>query len=284
MAANSELLMNGNTGWLGGFPNLLKKENQRWWGTRSWWIQFVLWLVIINGVIFAIYKTPIEQMYGSESGDTNPADLEMMRMMQAKPELIGLIPYMRLAGMVLVIGVVVMAQSAMIAEKHSGTAAWVLSKPVSRSAFVLSKVAGYGLGVIGVMGFLLGAVLYGQIWLMTGVLIPPLAFVGMISLMLLNLFFYLTLTILLGTLFNARGAVLGIPFLLLFIYVIIPGIPSWLAAIMPWNLMDNLTYPALALSVVQGQPLPTIIPLVVTILWCLLFTGIALWRFNREEF
>lgn len=284
MATNSELLMSGDSSWLGGFTNLLMKENHHWWGTRYWLVQFIIWLVIINGLIAYIYQTPVEEMYGSDSENTSEAEQETMRLMKQKPELVALIPYMRLAGLAMVIGVVVVTQGAMISEKQNGTAAWVLSKPVSRSAFVLSKVAGYGLGVLGVMGVLLGAVLYGQIWLSTGVLVPLLPFAGMLSLVFLDLFFYLTLTILLGTLFNSRGAVLGIPFILLFSYLIFPGIPPWLAEIMPWNLVDNLTHPALALTIVQGQPLPTVTPLIATIIWCLLFTGVALWRFNREEF
>ncbi len=53
---------------------------------------------------------------------------------------------------------------------------------------------------------------------------------------------------------------------------------------MPWNLLDNLTYPSLALTLVQGQPLPTVVPIIATVAWCLLFIGIAVWRFTREEF
>ncbi len=284
MAGNNELQMWGPISWLGGFPNLLKNENRRWWGTRLWMIQFLLFLVIVNGVIFAVYRTPIEEMYGQDSENASQAEQETMLTMKQKPELIGLIPYMRLAGLIMVIGVVVVAQNALISEKQSGTAAWVLSKPVSRSAFVLSKVAGYGLGILGVMCVLLGAVLYGQIWLTTGVRIPLLSFAGMLSLVFLNLLFYLTLTILLGALLNSRGAVIGIPFILMFSYMIIPGIPDWLAQVMPWNLTDNLTYPALALTVVQGQPLPTLTPVLATIIACVLFTILAIWRFNREEF
>ncbi|MGE5223887.1 MAG: ABC transporter permease [Omnitrophica WOR_2 bacterium] len=284
MAGNREFQMYGTVSWLGGFPNLLKNENRRWWGTRLWLIQFLLFLVIVNGVVFVVYRTPVEEMYGPDSENASQAEQAEMQTMKQKPELIGLIPYMRLAGLVMVVGVVVVTQSALISEKQSGTAAWILSKPVSRSAFVLSKVAGYGLGIFGVMCVLLGAVLYGQIWLTTGVRIPLLLYAGMLSLVFLNLLFYLTLTILLGALFNSRGAVLGIPFILLFGYMLIPGIPAWLAQIMPWNLLDTLAYPALALTVVQGQPLPTLTPILATIISCVLFTVLALWKFNREEF
>lgn len=284
MASNSELQMRNTSSGLGSFSNLLGKENHRWWGTRFWLIQFIIWLVIINGIIAMIYRTPVDDMVGSGSEGTSQAGQVMVQKMKDNPELVGLIPFMRLAGLGMVLGVVVVSQSAIISEKQSGTAAWVLSKPVPRSTFILSKVAGYGLGILGVMCVLIGAVLYGQIWLTTGVLIPPLSFVGMFSLVFLDLFFYLTLSIMLGSIFNSRGAVVGLPLILLFSYMIFPNIPTWLMGIMPWNLMDNLHQQAIALSVVQGQPVHSIIPVVASILWCLFFIGISLLRFRREEF
>jgi ABC-2 type transport system permease protein len=160
----------------------------------------------------------------------------------------------------------------------------VLSKPVSRSALILSKLAGNALGIFGVMGVLLGAATYGQIGLTTGVLLPVLPFAGMLGLLFLYQLFYLTLTIMLGTLFNNRGAVLGIPLVLIFGYQIMLGIAPWLGAIMPWNLVTTLAYPALALAIAQGNPLPTVIPLLATLAWCILFTLIAVWRFRQEEF
>jgi len=284
MASNSELLIRGESSWLGGFTNLWGKENHRWWGTRYWLVQLIIWMFIINGITFFIYRTPVEEMYGPDSGEASETEQAELQMMQQHPELLGLIPFMRLAGLGMVIGVLVIAQGAIIREKQSGTAAWVLSKPVSRTAFVLSKLAGLGLGIFGVMCVLIGAILYVQIWLTTGVQIPVLHFAAMFSLVFLDLFFYLTLSIMLGTIFNSRGALIGIPLILLFTYMIIPNLPVWLMEVMPWNLLDNLNQPALALSVVQGQPIQSFSPLIATVLWCTSFIGVAIWRFHREEF
>jgi ABC-2 type transport system permease protein len=282
MASNSEFISRGYSSWLGGLSNLWGKENRRWWGTRFWLVQLIIWVLIINGITFAVYQIPVEEMYdNTESGETGPATLETVIQ---HPELLGLVPFMRLAGLGMVIGVLVIAQGAVIGEKQGGTAAWVLSKPVSRSAFVLSKLAGFGLGIFGVMCVLIGITLYVQIWLSTGVLIPPLRYAGMIGLVFLDLLFYLTLSIMLGTFFNSRGALIGIPLILVFSYMIIPNIPAWLIAIMPWNLLDDLTQQALALSVVQGQPIQSLTPLFATVLWCIGFIGVAIWRFQREEF
>ncbi len=284
MASNSEFFVRSNSTWLGGFCNLWGKENRRWWGTRYWLIQLIIWVLIINGITFAVYQLPVEEMYGSESSETSATEQAEIELMTQHPELIGLIPFMRLAGLGMVIGVLVIAQGAIIGEKQSGTAAWVLSKPVSRTGFILSKLAGFGLGIFGVMCLLEGAILYIQIWLTTGVQIPMLCYAGMLGLVFLDLFFYLALSIMLGTIFNSRGALIGIPLILVFSYMIIPNIPTWLISLMPWNLLDDLSYPSLALSLIKRQPLPTVIPIIATVIWCLLFIVIAIWRFNREEF
>ncbi len=284
MATNVELKTVCSQGWLQGFANLFSKESYRWWRTRFWFIQLVIWLVIINGVMALIYRMPAAQLFAGDPQTLSPADQQVMREILQHPEQIGLITFVRLVGIATVVGVVVIAQDAIISEKHSGTAAWVLSKPVSRSALVLSKLAGSALGIFGVMGVLLGAAAYGQIALTTGVLLPVLPFAGMLGLLFLYQLFYLTLTIMLGTLFNNRGAVLGIPLVLIFGYQIMLGVAPWLGAIMPWNLVATLEYPALALAIAQGNPLPTATPLLATLAWCILFTLIAVWRFSREEF
>jgi hypothetical protein len=54
-----------------------------------------------------------------------------------------------------------------------------------------------------------------------------------------------------------------------------------LADVMPWRLLMDLGQ---AEAILQGQPLPTAAPIIATPLWCVLFTGVALWRFRREEF
>ncbi len=287
MASNSEFIPRGYSRWLGGFTNLWNKENRRWWGTRYWLVQLIIWVIIVNGITFAVYQLPVEEMYESEPtgpGETSTTAQAEIELMTRYPELIALIPFMRLAGLGMVIGVLVIAQGVIIGEKQSGTAAWVLSKPVSRTGFVLSKLAGFGLGILGVMCLLVGVILYIQIWLTTGVQIPLLRYAAMIGLVFLDLLFFLTLSIMLGTIFNSRGALIGIPLIVVFSYMIIPNIPAWLIAIMPWNLLDNFSQPALALSVVQGQPVQSFAPLVATTLWCIGFIGVAIWRFEREEF
>jgi hypothetical protein len=38
----------------------------------------------------------------------------------------------------------------------------------------------------------------------------------------------------------------------------------------------------LAFALAIGQPLPTLTPIIASVLWCLIFTALAIWKFQRE--
>lgn len=63
------------------------------------------------------------------------------------------------------------------------------------------------------------------------------------------------------------------------------GIAPWLADITPWGFLTSATSrtPSIALVALGRAGLP-LRPIVATVIWCVLFTAIALWRFGREEF
>ncbi len=109
-----------------------------------------------------------------------------------------------------------------------------------------------------------------------------LAGLGLITLLLM---FYLSLTLMLGTLFRSRGPVIGIPMVLVFGNQL-AGLLPWLKMVMPWNLVMDLgpDQPALAVMLVQGQALPTVTPIIGTAVLTVVFIAVALWRFEREEF
>jgi hypothetical protein len=115
---------------------------------------------------------------------------------------------------------------------------------------------------------------------------PPVPFLAALSLVFLNLLFYLALTLMLGTLLSGRGLVIGIPLAILFGYQFLLAPAPWLADIMPWVLTQPTgpNSPSLAIVLALQQPLPTILPIAATIVWIVLFVVVALWRFERIEF
>jgi len=250
-------------GWGMGLGNMLAKELAAWYRTRRWWIQCLLWLFILNvgGIDLNIRGDNSVEQAGSS--------------------------FLVMAGFGLSIAAISMAQDSILGEKHSGTAAWVLSKPLRRPAFVLAKLIAIGLGIL-VTGIILpGAVAYFQLTHSGMQGLTLLGFAGALGLAALHMLFYLTLALMLATLFNGRGPVLGISLGILISGLMIlffPKTPGLLLAILPWRLVMPLGEGPLAGYLALGAPLPTLAPIIATILWCLLFTAVAIWRINREEF
>ena len=59
MASTTVLQPVKERGWRRGFANLLRKENGEWWRTRRWWLQSLLWLLIINGILAVGLTFPV---------------------------------------------------------------------------------------------------------------------------------------------------------------------------------------------------------------------------------
>jgi ABC-2 type transport system permease protein len=281
MASNNEFQLIGNQGRLQGFTNLLGKENHLWWRTSRWWLQTLIFLAISNGILFVVIgiapKMENPPGHGSNAqagGSAQPLDI------------LGLTVFLKIAGIATAIGVAVLAQDTLIGEKQSGTAAWVLSKPVSRGALILSKVISNSLGILIAMVIVPGVIAYLIIYLIAGKAFPILPYAGALGMFFVSLVFWLTLAIMLSSLSNTRGLAIGLPLFLILGFIIFIEIAPWTIEIMPWSLTNAVSAarPAMAVSLVLGQPIPTLMPLISSLVGCLVFTLIAIWRFQREEF
>jgi ABC-2 type transport system permease protein len=264
MSTPSALLPVRTTGWRSGFANLLSKETGAWWRTRGWLIQTIIWVAILDGILAMLLFT------GPGSADVPPN------------EAMGVFLTMSLVA--LAIGATIIGQEAVIDEKRSGTAAWVLSKPASRVAFILSKLIAHGLGLL-VTGILIPGALAFVMLSAAGSSISVGGFVAALGIAFLNVLFYLALTLMLGTLSDGRGAAIGIPIAFLFSYQIFLSLAPWLADITPWGFMVGAgsPVPPIAQAAFGLGNLP-LTPILATVVWCVLFTVVALWRFGREEF
>ena len=252
-----------------GLGNMLGKEIGTWWRTRRWWMQCLIALLLMNGTLALNLK---------DGGRVDNAGLNFLVM----------------AALFVPVAAISLAQDSILGERHSGTAAWVLSKPLRRPAFILAKLIAHGLGLLLAWVVLPGVVSYFQIAAASkGQLsLSAIGWTAAMGLYYLNLLFYQTLALMLATLFNGRGPVLGIALLVAwsgpmqFIAQPMQEYVPWLDSILPWRLLmdvGNNSGP-LAGYLALGQPLPTVAPIIGTVLWCVLFVGVAIWRFRREEF
>lgn len=253
-------------GWRSGLGELLKMELRRWWRTKKWWITGLVALGAMNGLLVLVYistQTNMDaaQQLGLESGrDYWPL-------------------YLQLAPMIAVIAAIILMQDVLIGETESGVAAWVLSKPVSRVAYVLSKLLGNVVGILlllvalpSLVTYAFGSLVVDGAWMP---LPPTLAMIGMQCLMVL---FYVTLTLALGAFLGNRVGTAGAAMLALFLQQTLVNIFPAVAPYLP------ITVHAYSLGVVMGDPLPDVTPLVAMVVWSAGFTALALWRFGREEF
>lgn len=282
MASNSALIAVKDRGWLNGFDNLFRSENRHWWGTWQWVIQALIWLAIVDGML-AMITLAAPKIDAAQANQ----EIRAAQAGAAKEALdqTALMVFFIFSGLAPAVGVVIIAQDAIIEERQTGTLAWVLSKPVSRAAFLLAKLFADALGVLVTMVLIQGLAAYLIYRAGTGISLSITKFLGGLGLLYLLLLFYLSLTLMLGTLFRSRGPVIGFSMLLVFGNQLV-GLAPWLGRIMPWNLVMDLgpEHPSLAVALVQGQPLPTITPIIGTSILTIVFIAIALWRFHQEEF
>jgi ABC-2 type transport system permease protein len=255
-------------GWRQGFANLLRKENGEWWHTRRWWLQSLLWLLIINGIL-AIGVWVVPAVEPAEAGDTM--------------ENLGI--FIQLMAWFPMFAVIVITQGAVISEKQSGTAAWIMSAPVSRSAFILAKFVANAIGFFVTIILVQGLVAYVQLSLSDGSPLPLAPYLALLALLSLYLLFYLALTLMLGAFFGTRGAVLGIAIAVAIGSML--GIGNLFAGFLPWIVvLLPEAIPGILTLLVQGDPLPDVwpIPIILMSVYSLLFVVLTIWRFKREEF
>jgi ABC-type transport system involved in multi-copper enzyme maturation permease subunit len=267
MSTNESLLVPSHTrGWRMGLVNVFTKEISSWLRTRRWWMQCLLALSLLNGTFMANVES---------SHDVLSAGLNFLMIAAWAAPFVAML----------------MGQDSILVERHSGTAAWLLSKPLRRPAFILAKLIANGLGLLATWVVLPGGIAYLQLRAYGMDQLSGSGYAAAMGLVYLNLLFYLTLALMLATLFNGRGPGLGIALLNLlsctvFIEPTVKYAP-WLLKVMPWNLLLPFGYGAnspLAGYLMLETPLPTVTPIIATAVWCVLFVGVALWRFRREEF
>ena len=246
------------SGWRSGLSPLMRAGLDSWWRTRTWWMQSLLWTAVINGALAAV-------IWGEAPDDMTVLTLYGVMTMFAA------------------IAVTIVMMEAIVGEKRSGTASWVLSKPASRTAFMLSKLVPNAVGVAATMVAIPSLVLFAHLAI-AGIEVSPARFVLGAAVAALNLLFYLTLTLMLGTLFDSAAPVVAIPLAFAFGQQLLAGLPGSME-FLPWALLvpSGGSDTSVIGALMAGQPLPAPGAIVFTAVACLVFTGLAFWRWARTE-
>lgn len=267
---NGKLVPIQGSGWSRGLGNHFKVELACWFSSRKWWIQVLIFAVLINGFLLLLLSE-------------RPEDFTLEDSVMFLNGILGVIGC---------IGGVIHLQGALVGEKSSGTAAWVLSKPISRPAFFLAKMLANGIGVVLTITLAQGLIGYLVITFSIDTAPALPAFLLGLTPQILHMFFYIALTLMLGALFDRRGPVLAIPIIpLLFVDETLPTLvsPAWMDAlkeILPFGLAtgyENVA-PSIAGSLMLGEQPYSLAPVFWTIGFSLLFTAIGVWAWGRQEF
>lgn len=275
MTASIELQRVREWGWLRGFSNLFRKEHQAWWGTRRWWINGLAWILILGGLVANMLFVP------TLTNLANPEEVRAAGGLQAYAIQMGLSVFFEFGVQVVAIGAIILTQDALIDEKMSGVTEWILSKPVARRAYLIAKFIAHSIYISLFLVLLPALVVYGLFYLHSAEPYPLIPFLLGVSLMLLHLLFYMTITLMLGAIFNSRVPVLAISMGILLGGGIIGSLVKPMLSITPWMLAQ------IASGVASQKPLPGHLfwpPVVATGVWIVLFALATLFKFERTEF
>ena len=283
MENTNSLKMVNVRGWRMGFANLFQVASGSFWRTKKWLIQTGIWFLCLNGMLASLlWKIPADKLSLAASSFGN---VRTMDAIQGNQIAFAVMMFMTVCSLALPIAAIVAGQEAIIGERQSGTAAWLLSKPVSRPAFILSKLAASAIGMLVTAVVIQGTAAYSMLSLRIGAPWPITGFLGAMVMTFLNLFFYLTLTYMLGSLFTSRGPVLGISLTMALVGPSVLRSLPVLRDITPWAFFLNVTDEVpLGLAIALGQSPASIICIIGTTLMCVIFTAVAILRFRREEF
>jgi len=273
MSGNSAFQVIDQRGWKAGLKNMLRAEFQSWWNTNTWWIQCLIWVGLVGGILAMV-------LFAAKSSDQVSLPLQELVLL-----------YGIFGGMFTAVGVVITMQDSIVGEKVSGTAAWVLSKPISRSAFIIAKLAVNAFGVAVTAILVPGVVVFGLITLGGGYTLSVPRFLGGLGILLLFIVFWLSFTLMLGAFFNSRGPVIGIPLALIlgqqFILGLIMSFFPALVNFLPYTLSmppQTETGSSIAGHVILGTQPVSWMPVYASIIMIFVFLFIGIRRFQREEF
>jgi ABC-type transport system involved in multi-copper enzyme maturation permease subunit len=191
-------------------------------------------------------------------------------------------------GMCVAIGVMIIMQRVLVREKQQGTAAWALSKPVTRTAFVVSRLVVNSIAILLASVMVPGVVLYLSLGLLSELgWLSPLGFAAALLMAILHTFYWIALVLMTGTLFESSSGVIAVPMALYFAFWIGSGMVPSLIYISPLSLTFTPApdqFDSLAGSLMTGEPVFSWLPLISTGVSCVIFIAVAIWRFNRQEF
>ncbi len=252
--------MNHNT--FSGLRSLVALEDARWKKSYNWLKSSLVWLALFNGLMYmGLVYTP---------GLTGVAPDVASALIMLYQMLSSFCP----------VGAIIIVHNSLISEKENGTAAWVLSAPVSRASMIISKLGVNLLYTSSITIVLQSVVSFYIIQYATNVSLPIASYYLGVAQMALYLAFWVTLTITLGVVLDNRGTVMGASLGIMFLHGPVANLASryipFITQLMPSALLNSAIS-----SATGGAFSPHAI--MVVFMWIMLFALFACLRFEEQE-
>jgi ABC-2 type transport system permease protein len=257
-------------GWRRGLANLLQGEYSAWFKSSRWWKHLILWFSVIDLMMIIMI---IASVIAAKDGNEGPPILFM---------------YSIFGGLSVAMGVMIIMQQVLVGEKRYGTAAWVLSKPVTRTAFVVSRLVVNSIAILLTSVIVPGVIYYITLGLFSDVgWLSPIGFTIALLVVSLHTFYWITLVLMMGTLSESSSVVIAVPMVLFFTFWMLPDLVPNLNYISPLLLTFSPApeqMRSLSVSFMTGERVFSWLPLISTAVFCTIFIAVAIRRFNRQEF
>lgn len=250
-----------------GLGPMLRKELLEQWRTRRMLVVAVVFTALGIGSPLLARYTP--ELLKALAGDQFQIVLPPPTAADAVAQ------FLKNLGQAGVLTAILLAMGSVAVEKERGTAALLLTKPISRGAFLLAKLVAIaatllvGLLLAAIAGYAYTAILFEAL--------PPLGWGAMAGLLLLSLTAYASLTFLGSTLARSSLAAAAIGIGAMVVLVVLSALPS----IGPFT-PGGLDAPGAALAVGK-EPGAVIGPVVVNLAGVGVVFSLAWLAFRRQE-
>ncbi len=257
-----------------GLSTLIYKENIAWWRTKKWMVNSLVWSLLICGLMANLLFIPTIANMATET------ELVQAGGITAYVISIGLSALFEFGMAAIGIGVIILTSDSFVGEFESGICTWMLSKPVNRKSYVLSKLISNAMAIFILLIALPSTIAYLMLSYRMSEFFPLISFLKGIGIMSVHTLFYLTLTMVLSVFTKNRVLVLAVALASALGGSIVGSIIPQLLHVTPWML------PKLASVIVSGD-VPAIGfglgSLITSVIWSIVFIVASLWRFEKMD-
>ncbi|MFX0094717.1 MAG: ABC transporter permease [Candidatus Hodarchaeota archaeon] len=261
MFKNENLKQMTFSNWNQGFNNLFRAELSRWFKKKVFFVRLLIWCGFTNGMPILIWLQAPNA--GMES----------------------LMVFGIFAGLISTIGIAIIMQESIVGEIKSGAASWILSKPITRKSYILAKWIGNSIGATISMILAPTFMFYVLYFLFTGEMLNLGMFLPVVVVLSLNMLFFLTFTLIMGSFQRNSSLVIGVPIAFYVLQQIIFNFTSSLAEIVPWGLTNPLSdgTPSIVVSLILGHQPFSLLPIIATSLYIIVFLILTIINMQKRD-